>query len=86
MCAAKRSRYKGAVNRQFLILTGILSALTFGGVWVLMEPSRPWDGVWYPDCNAAWAAGAAPIQRGEPGYRRKLDADHDGVACEPYAG
>ncbi|MDX8357869.1 excalibur calcium-binding domain-containing protein [Sphingopyxis terrae] len=26
----------------------------------------------------------APIYRGEPGYREGLDADADGVACEPY--
>ena len=38
--------------------------------------------VYYPNCAAARAAGAAPIHFGEPGYRRKLDRDHDGVACE----
>ena len=27
---------------------------------------------------------AAPLHRGAPGYRRELDADGDGVACEPY--
>ncbi|WP_252171709.1 excalibur calcium-binding domain-containing protein [Sphingopyxis sp. USTB-05] len=26
----------------------------------------------------------APIYRGELGYREGLDADADGVACEPY--
>ena len=36
----------------------------------------------YPNCAAARAAGAAPIHVGEPGYRRKLDRDSDGVACE----
>jgi hypothetical protein len=29
-----------------------------------------------------YAAGAAPIHRGEPGYSSKLDRDGDGVACE----
>ncbi len=38
--------------------------------------------VYYPNCSAARAAGAAPIQIGEPGYARKLDRDGDGVACE----
>jgi hypothetical protein len=38
--------------------------------------------VYYPNCTAARAAGAAPIQIGEAGYRRKLDRDGDGVACE----
>jgi Excalibur calcium-binding domain/Protein of unknown function (DUF1524) len=38
--------------------------------------------VYYPNCTAVRAAGAAPIQAGEPGYSRKLDRDGDGVACE----
>lgn len=42
--------------------------------------------VYYPGCNAARAAGAAPINRGSPGYRSGLDGDGDGVACEPYYG
>ena len=40
--------------------------------------------VYYPNCAAARAAGAAPIMIGRPGYRRELDADNDGIACEPY--
>lgn len=38
--------------------------------------------VTYANCDAARAAGAAPIYRGEPGYSSKLDRDGDGVACE----
>lgn len=38
--------------------------------------------VHYANCAAARAAGAAPIQRGEAGYRSGLDRDSDGVACE----
>lgn len=38
--------------------------------------------VYYTNCAAAWAAGAAPLRQGDPGYRAKLDGDHDGVACE----
>lgn len=41
-------------------------------------------GVYYPNCAAARAAGAAPIHIGEPGYASWLDADGDGIACEPY--
>jgi Excalibur calcium-binding domain len=37
---------------------------------------------YYANCDAAVAAGAAPIYAGEPGYRSKLDRDGDGVACE----
>ncbi len=39
------------------------------------------DGAVY-NCDAARAAGAAPIKRGEPGYRSALDGDNDGTACE----
>lgn len=39
---------------------------------------------YYPNCDAARAAGVAPIRRGEPGYRQAMDGDYDGVACEPY--
>jgi hypothetical protein len=42
--------------------------------------------VYYADCDAARAAGRAPIKAGEPGYRVELDADNDGTACEPYYG
>jgi Uncharacterized protein conserved in bacteria len=37
---------------------------------------------YYKNCDAARAAGAAPIYRGQPGYRPALDRDNDGVACE----
>ncbi|MBO9623946.1 MAG: excalibur calcium-binding domain-containing protein [Sphingomonas sp.] len=40
--------------------------------------------VYYRNCDAARAAGAAPIERGEPGYREEMDGDSDGTACEPY--
>lgn len=42
--------------------------------------------VYFPNCAAARAAGAAPIYRGQPGYRPALDRDNDEVACEPYRG
>jgi hypothetical protein len=48
--------------------------------------SRIEGGVYFANCDAARAAGAAPIHRGQPGYRRALDRDNDGVACEPYRG
>jgi hypothetical protein len=37
---------------------------------------------YYANCAAARAAGAAPLHRGEPGYRAGLDRDGDGIACE----
>ena len=44
-------------------------------------PSAPTK-VYYPNCDAVRAAGAAPLLRGERGYRSGLDADGDGIACE----
>jgi micrococcal nuclease len=38
--------------------------------------------VYYKNCTAAKAAGAAPIHKGDPGYSTKLDRDGDGIACE----
>ncbi|WP_208948754.1 excalibur calcium-binding domain-containing protein [Streptomyces subrutilus] len=38
--------------------------------------------VYYKNCTAVRAAGAAPIRRGDPGYGKHLDRDGDGVACE----
>ena len=37
--------------------------------------------VYYANCDAVRAAGAAPIRRGDPGYSPKLDRDGDGVGC-----
>lgn len=44
-------------------------------------PAR--SGVYFRNCREAWAAGAAPIRRGQPGYRIEMDGDGDGVVCEP---
>ena len=38
--------------------------------------------VYYPDCAAARAAGAALVRAGQLGYARHLDRDGDGVGCE----
>lgn len=42
----------------------------------------PASNVYYGSCDEARAAGAAPLYRGDPGYRPGLDRDDDGVACE----
>lgn len=42
------------------------------------------DYVYYPRCSFAHAKGVYSIRSGEPGYRSELDADADGLACEPY--
>ncbi|MFF5565181.1 excalibur calcium-binding domain-containing protein [Streptomyces sp. NPDC012623] len=38
--------------------------------------------VYYKNCDAARAAGAAPVHAGDPGYGKHLDRDGDGVGCE----
>jgi hypothetical protein len=38
--------------------------------------------VYYRNCSAARAAGAAPVYAGDPGYASRLDRDGDGVGCE----
>lgn len=47
-------------------------------------PAAPAEPVsaYYGNCSEARAAGAAPLYRGDPGYRSGLDRDDDGVACE----
>lgn len=40
--------------------------------------------VMFRNCAEARAAGAAPLYRGQPGYRPQMDGDNDGIACEPY--
>ena len=44
------------------------------------------SGTYFRNCKEAWAAGAAPLYRGQPGYRPEMDGDSDGIACEPYRG
>ena len=46
------------------------------------RPTQAAREVYYANCDAVRAAGRAPLRRGQPGYRRALDRDNDGVACE----
>ena len=47
-----------------------------------VQPESDSGGAYYRNCNAARDAGAAPLYRGQPGYRPELDRDKDGIACE----
>ena len=49
-----------------------------------VSPAR--SSTYFRNCNDARAAGAAPLFRGQPGYRPEMDGDSDGIACEPYRG
>ncbi|MFF3844319.1 excalibur calcium-binding domain-containing protein [Streptomyces sp. NPDC002328] len=46
------------------------------------DPSDDSADVYYANCSAARAAGAAPLHTGDPGYAPHLDRDGDGSACE----
>lgn len=45
-------------------------------------PSADGGSVHFDNCDAARAAGAAPVRAGDPGYGRHLDRDGDGTGCE----
>lgn len=72
------------------ILVPVLAGIAGGGVYSAVTannhrtaPAYATSGsAYYRNCSAARAAGAAPIRVGAPGYRRKLDRDGDGIACE----
>ena len=44
------------------------------------EPKQ--ESTYFPNCKKAKESGAAPLHRGDPGYREELDRDGDGIACE----
>ena len=46
------------------------------------QPIEPTSNVYFRNCSAARAAGAAPVYLNEPGYASHLDRDGDGVGCE----
>lgn len=66
------------MNRRTVSLIGALAV----GVGVATAPTAVAE-PYYKNCTAARDAGAAPIYKGEPGYRSELDRDGDGIACEP---
>lgn len=86
-----RPRRRRAFGETVLSLSLLTFLLVLGSDWggpgrrvetLLRDPpvavSRP-----FRNCAAARAAGAAPVYRGDPGYGEHLDADSDGIGCEP---
>ena len=75
-----------------LIALGVLvGGAGFVAVDSLREPEHQtregvfsFRGPYYASCREAFQDGRTNIRRGEPGYRLQLDADNDGLACEPY--
>lgn len=62
----------------------VFLAVLFGDKYIAQVENRM--PVYYRNCDHARAAGAAPILRYSPDYRPELDADLDGIACEPHVG
>ena len=69
----------------FILLSGYI---VYGFLGVRFD--SPWAALRhlaaFQNCSAARAVGLAPAHRGEPGYWPTHDADHDGIACEPWHG
>jgi hypothetical protein len=63
-----------------LLFTGILLITGCADEGDDVEPTT--TNVYYENCDAVRAAGAAPIHSGEPGYGSHLDRDRDGVGCD----
>jgi type IV secretory pathway VirB10-like protein len=68
----------GAAAGSYSTGSNAAGSATTGGAATGAAPA----GAYYANCTAARAAGAAPLLRGEPGYRAALDRDGDGSACE----
>jgi hypothetical protein len=49
---------------------------------LIQAPDPNLTGGTYENCDAARAADAAPVYRGDPGYGAHLDRDGDGADCE----
>ena len=79
---ARTSRVRQAGTIVIVMLLGSLVGLA----WAFWNSQSATALIYYPNCASARLANAAPINRGTPGYRSALDADDDGVACEPYTG
>jgi colicin import membrane protein len=75
--AAKKAKSAAAARSQAAAAAAAASAAA-----APPPPPPPAASVYYANCDAVRAAGAAPILRGQPGYSSKLDRDGDGIGCE----
>jgi hypothetical protein len=73
-----------AAGTSIAFAEGAIAPARLGDLPSYVAPSD--TSVFYRRCDDARWAGAAPIYRGQPGYRPALDSDRDGIACEPYLG
>jgi hypothetical protein len=89
--AYRATRTRRLAEKFALALAGaaLLSAFLFVLVHVgeavsILRADNAVSDIFYPNCAAARAAGVAPIYAHQPGYCPGLDADKDGIACEPF--
>lgn len=92
LAVAREKRAKQAINWMFVLsVFAIAVVCTQIGIWEydriqarkLALSAIPAKKVWR-SCGEVRAAGVAPLFHSDPGYNRFLDADGDGVACEPH--
>ncbi|USB32291.1 excalibur calcium-binding domain-containing protein [Paenibacillus sp. YPG26] len=60
----------------------IASAEGFGAYAPEADAKAQSKNLYFKNCTAAKKAGYYNIKRGAPGYRKALDRDNDGIACE----
>lgn len=80
--AARRGVWQGSFQAPWEYRRNPANPPTAGTPRPSSPPTPAPSGAYYRNCAEARAAGAAPIYRGQPGYRKGLDRDGDGVACE----
>lgn len=77
-----------------LVAIGILAGAMLGLLLLADDPDGVWQdarkgfvavsgGMGYMNCAHARLVGAAPLKKGDKGYSKALDADGNGIACEP---
>ncbi|RWB20763.1 MAG: excalibur calcium-binding domain-containing protein [Mesorhizobium sp.] len=74
-----------ALLAPFILLSGYI---VYGSIGIHF--ASPWSALRhvaaFPNCATARLVGLAPARAGQPGYWPTHDADHDGIACEPWHG
>ncbi|MEG3153744.1 excalibur calcium-binding domain-containing protein [Sphingomonas sp. RB1R13] len=82
--AGEEQKRRSIRNKTVGLIAGLAMAVFVAGLaitnWNSIRRLLP---TYYPSCSWAQMNGAKSIKRGEPGYRDGLDADQDGLACEP---
>lgn len=80
--AAKRGIWQGSFQEPWEYRKNPANPPSAGTPRPSSPPTPAPSSAYYRNCAEARAAGAAPLYRGQPGYRSGLDRDGDGVACE----